>query len=158
MVLLSRSAQLQVDNAKDGIEDLRARIDNLNGFINGFLVWVRDLERFARQISQIEDELTTVIEKHFGAGSTEAQQLIERTRIGNVPSGLTEDGLHRQLARNVTKAQDALQDGITLLEERIALLRAEGATTKKEPIFILKPTFWGMSVDLRELWKRWRKR
>jgi hypothetical protein len=116
------------------------------------------LERFARQISQIEDELTTVIEKHFGAGSTEAQQLIERTRIGNVPSGLTEDGLHRQLARNVTKAQDALQDGITLLEERIALLRAEGATTKKEPIFILKPTFWGMSVDLRELWKRWRKR
>ena len=75
-----------------------------------------------------------------------------------MPSGTTEDGLHRQLERNVAKAQDALQDGISLLEERIATLRTGVATTKKEPVFILKPTLWGMSVDLRELWKSWRKR
>jgi DNA repair exonuclease SbcCD ATPase subunit len=129
MPLLSRNAQLEVDNAKDGIEDFQERIDNLNGFINGFVLWVQDLERFARQISQIEQDLMKLIEKHFGAGSTEAQQLIERTRIGTVPPGLTKDGLHRQLERNVARAQDALQDGISILQERIATLRATGATT-----------------------------
>jgi DNA repair exonuclease SbcCD ATPase subunit len=172
MPLLSRNAQLEVDNAKDGIEDFQERIDNLNGFINGFVLWVQDLERFARQISQIEQDLMKLIEKHFGAGSTEAQQLIERTRIGTVPPGLTKDGLHRQLERNVARAQDALQDGISILQERIATLRATGATTpkpvvrenketpttKKDPIFILKPTLWGIGVDLREIWKRWRGR
>jgi ABC-type transporter Mla subunit MlaD len=172
MALLSRSAQLKVDDAKDGIADLQERIDNLNGFINGFVLWIQDLERFVRQISQIERELTKVIEKHFGAGSTEAQQLIERTRIGTVPTGLTEDGLHRQLERNVARAQEALQDGINILEERITTLRAGSATTlkpvgqqnketrstKMDPVFILKPTLWGMGVDLQEIWRRWRGR
>jgi len=27
-------------------------------------------------------------------------------------------------------------------------------SSEKEPVFILKPTVWGMGVDLRKLWKR----
>jgi len=73
MALLSRTAQLKVDRAKDGVEDLQERSDNLQDFANGFTLWVLDLERFSQQISGTEHGLTTLIEKHFGAGTTRSK-------------------------------------------------------------------------------------
>jgi hypothetical protein len=169
VALLSRTAQLEVDRAKDGVEDLQERIDSLQGFANGFALWVLDLKRFSQQIFDTEHRLTTLIEKHFDAGTPEAQELIARTRIGDLPSPATEDELHRKFERNVARAQDALQDVIKILEEKISTLRAgdnpapktfaqamgdQQPSSKKERLLILKPTLWGMGIDLRELWRR----
>jgi hypothetical protein len=173
MALLSRAAQLDVDRAKDGIEDLQERIESLQGFANGFVLWVSNLERFAQQISGIEHGLTALIEKYFGAATEEARELVARTRIGDLPSPVNEDELHRKFERNVARAQDALRDGIKILEEKISAIRAGGgpvleafahpkedqeSPTKQEPLLILKPTLWGMGIDLGEFWRRIRGR
>jgi hypothetical protein len=156
---------MEVDRAKDGIEDLQEQVSNLQGFANGFVLWVRDLDRFAQQIASTEARLAALIETYFGSGTPEAEALIARTRISELPSPATEDQQHRKFERNIARAQDALQDGVKVLEEKIAALREGGDSVtqptgplpKKEPIVVLKPTLWGMSIDLRELWK-WLRR
>lgn len=166
MALLSRTEQMEVDRAKDGIEDLQEQVDNLQAFANGFVLWVRDLDRFAQQIADTEGRLAALMEIYFGSGTPEAEALVARTRISELPSPATEDQLHRKFERNIARAQDALQDGIKVLEEKITALREGGNPVtqpadplpKKEPIVVLKPTLWGMSIDLRELWRTLRRR
>jgi hypothetical protein len=165
MALLSRTDQLEVDRAKDGIEDLQEQADNLQGFANGFVLWIRDLDRFAERIADTEVRLAALIETYFGSGTPETKALVARMRIGELPSPATEDQLHRKFDRNIARARDALQDGIKLLEEKITALRqgrnpvTQPADTlpTKEPIVVLKPTLWGMSIDLRALWRTLRR-
>jgi hypothetical protein len=115
MPLLSRAAQVEVDQAKEAIEDFKASIMKLNIFINGLELYLyrKDVDGLARDLAyQEKEEVAKVIEQHLGRGSSDSNLLIERTKISTVPSRLTKEELRKQLERNVARAQDALEDGM----------------------------------------------
>ncbi|TCU78873.1 hypothetical protein EDE08_101655 [Bradyrhizobium sp. R2.2-H] len=168
MALLSSKAQSEVDRAKDGIEDLQECSGNLDGFSNGLVLWTSEKEfhKLGHLIDAHVAAITEVIEGYLGKDSRETNLLLARIQLRKVPSNLDQDGLVKALRQNIVKAQEALKDAVDLLEEKIARIKSEttaapsakDAPIKKDPVVVLKPTLWGMSIDLGELWRRWRGR
>jgi hypothetical protein len=131
MAQLSHSAQLQVDHAKDGIEDLQECISRLTIFMNGFELWFHHQD-FDDRIAYLEAAVAKVLIRHFGSNSWEAHRLIERTRISSSPHRSNKDRRKRELEHTIAIAIEALEDAIRLLKERIENIKSGRATSKPD--------------------------
>ena len=167
MALLSRSAQLTVDRAKDDIDTLNAKIKDLELFSKTVFLnlYTRQADRIVKEMADLEESTVRLVQNIFGPNSEESQLISPRLRFAALPSGLDQDGIKRELERNVTKIQEALEEAIKLLEGKIAAARGqarapEEATAAKPPTtpsdkplisWKLKIPFTGIEIDANEL-------
>jgi hypothetical protein len=169
MAELSHSENLQIYRARDGIAELDKCIADLDHLqktlaltlLNGKL---RGFEPAAKRI------LVTV-NTYFELKTAEGQEFAKAANFAAVPEGTDETTLKRELESNLAASKDTLESAKRALQARVAKIRGESVKKSdplsvkspgqpqasadgKKPLFSFRPSLWGMSVDLGELWRR----
>ena len=169
MAELSHSENLQIYRARDGIAELDkciADVDHLQKTLALIL-----LNGKLRGFEPVAKRILVAVNTYFELKTAEGQEFAKAANFAAVPEGTDETTLKRELESNLAASKDTLESAKRALQARIAKLRGEppkktdAASSKildqtapsadgKKPLFSFKPSFWGASLDVNELWRR----
>jgi hypothetical protein len=162
------ATELEIRRAQEGIKLLRQEIDALNGLRPRLAIafYAHNNRNVLDQLNHASQQTKRTIARVFGPESAQTDNILKGTDLLDNLKGLSWEEMNNQVETNIAAAMDALEQGINILEQRIVALEGRTAVISAQrpvssnpiennpEIFILRPSFYGMSVDLKALWRK----
>ncbi len=167
----SHADRLEVDQAKNGIDTLRKRINDVDSAQTSMHldIYTSRSEALKRSSEHLENSLSETIHKLFPEDTPQRAQMLDGARTADWSGGFTDkDSVKNKLDSNLARAKDALELGIRLLEAKIVRLTGQSAAApsttppqlaksrpEKDLInFRVRIPFVGIEIDVKEAWRR----
>jgi hypothetical protein len=165
---------LEIQRAQDGIESLRDQIGALDALSPRLtLAFFSDRgKEIFDHLSSTSQRIERTIAGVFDHGTAESEKISKRTDLLANLEGLSREEMKKQIETNIAAAKDSLEEGVSSLQQKIAGLKGRTSVVPPQPtsqktissnlkegkpeIFILRPTIWGVGVDLKAFWRKLR--
>ena len=164
MAQARNAATLTPDQMRTGIQRLKKALTELRGFDPSRVANQYDVPQIPRLSAAIDEALV----RTFGANTLDYQRYRRATDLGRrmtVGPPLPIEQVRAELVRVHARSIGLLQQAISGLESELGEFavtpeEAPSRTTSVSPaksapeLLTLKPTFWGVGIDLKEMARR----